>query len=268
MSGPDQRKKIPMKMYHGTTAARLPSILANGLTARTADKDSNWQTCPSKEGFVYFTKAYPLYFAQSAAKGDQNLLIVEVETEWLSPFRLCPDEDFIAQAIMMNRKSGGATGVPELDTAQSLRELTALIDPMEYQEEFQKSVEYLGQSAYYGDIEPECITRYAVIKSKPALPIIVEGLEPTITIENYRICGAYYEDLTAFVMGDRAEAPDGRTFYYMRNEHSREEIEAQIYGSPITEQGERWKKAAEHKKAQMIEARTKGIKVTTLNATQ
>lgn len=89
-----------MKLYHGTSSRYLKSILENGLLPRNESGVSNWKGhVVSKEGFIYLSDAYPVYFACQATKADDDLLIIEVEVEKQD---LYPDEDFVARWMKYN----------------------------------------------------------------------------------------------------------------------------------------------------------------------
>lgn len=258
-----------MKLYHGTRADFKTSILKNGIEPRF-DNPGNWNNCPSKEHLTYLTRAYALYFA-AIATGKDNCpdgtpaLIVEVDTERLDPDNLCPDEDYIAQAIMHNRQAGRLTGDKDLDAAPDLLALTNLIEPLAWSEYWRMSVDDLGQCACYGEIPPDAITRYALIDTEKAGRIIADSMEPTITVQNFRYCGGYYIALTEFVFGDRDDPPVNRTDHLTFEGVDVAELEkAQLSVLP-EDQRKFWIDARFEKADRFLKARQEGVSVHTVN---
>ena len=187
-----------MKIYHGTSAKNLKSILNYGIKPRgRGNRKSNWDhTVISRVGHVYMTTAYALYFALCAkGKGDMGL-VVEIDTGKLDESWLYPDEDFIAQALEKTEAKHGVGNRP------TLNERTAQIDLESYRHCWEKSLEYMGNCSYRGPVPSSAITRYATIDFKKRPEIAMTSMDPSICIDNYRFCGWKYRGLVAWLFGD------------------------------------------------------------------
>jgi hypothetical protein len=191
-----------MRLYHGTSLESVNGILNKGINPRHIKNQGNWEKFPSKEGYVYLTNAYALYFAISAVKTDKSDIkcaIFEVETDFLRQQRLCPDEDFIGQVRSQQEDI-------------SLEEATNACIPLDYRHHWKLSLEKIGNCCYYGKIPPNAITRYAIIdlKKNPSLAIL--GIDPTISILNYSIMSQKYTSLLAHIF-DGSDVHDEREMY-------------------------------------------------------
>lgn len=191
-----------MKLYHGTAAANLGAVRARGLVPRGRfNKRSNWEhTARSRAGHVYLTTAYPLYFALCAS-GDENALVVEVDTDRLDPRRMYPDEDFLAHVLAQQAVASKALHRPVLN------KLTQTVNLEANRDLWGKSLELLGTCSYFGHVPPAAITRYATVDvmARPSLAMLC--VDPTITLANYRFCGWKYRQLVAWIFGDAPDLP-------------------------------------------------------------
>lgn len=196
-----------MKLYHGTSSRYLPSIKENGLKPRKKSK-GNWTgTITSNPNAVYLTNAYPLHFAGAACRGQDSILILEVDTTELNPFLFAPDEDFLEQAS----RSLDIKGLKDTDMASRTkwfrkRALT------QFQHEWQKSIDHLGTCCYYGTIPFESVTRYAVLARKSPPKFMSD---PTITLINYKIMGGFYRNLIRRIFDDPLDQTDQEGFEFM-----------------------------------------------------
>lgn len=185
-----------MKLYHGTGAGHLPCILEQGLKPR-GKKAGNWQhTTESNPNAVYLTDAYALYYAFSAAKpGEEDMVVLELDTAKLAPFFMVPDEDFLEQAT---RKSGPAP----LDKSMHYRTKWYRRRLLRFGEYWMESVKHLGNCAYHGEIPVTAITRYVVIPHARAFELFMAGMDPNISLLNYKIVGDKYRNWIRWAFGD------------------------------------------------------------------
>lgn len=191
-----------MKLYHGTSARHLPSILQDGLKPRGKQK-GNWDhTTLSNPDVVYLTNAYALHFAIVAAKEEEDLLVVEVDTDksvWVS-MNMVPDEDFLEQ---ISRKVGPAP----LDKPMAYRTRWYRKRQLDFWHHWQESVNHLGTAGHYGPIPLRAITRYAVIPRERSAELTMAGMDPSITLMNYRIVGPRYRNWMRWTFGDELVTP-------------------------------------------------------------
>lgn len=192
-----------MKLYHGTSMQALPKILKNGIRPRSEEIVGNWEEFPSKTGYVYLTVAYALYFAITATKEDKNderkFVIVEIESDHLRQNRLCPDEDFIGQVRSHQEEI-------------SLKKATEECNPLDYRTHWKLSLEKMGNCCYYGKVPVTAITRYAIIDTKINWKLTFLGLDPTISIMNFRLMSKKYTSLISHIF-DGTEIYDEQALF-------------------------------------------------------
>jgi hypothetical protein len=184
------------RLYHGTTSRHLTRILSYGIRPRGTRRKGNWETFPSRPDFVYLTTAYAPYFAWNAAdtSRDEKALVVEVDASLLDESRLFPDEDFVAQAISQTEKRPLSEVHPKVrDTLLYYGDLT------------QASIDHLGNVAHRGTVQPEAITRHAIIDLKKQRDLAWACMDPSISCINYQICGSKYRSIIAWIFGDRPD---------------------------------------------------------------
>lgn len=196
-----------MKLYHGTTASNLNSILDRGLMPR-GKRDSRWDDNPSRADSVYLTDSYAPYFCFAGSDAKQMGLVVEVDTERLNDERLLPDEDACEQIM---RGKDDVKG----DLQERVKHYRRLLHCYSGRGQWQISLKFLGTCAHHGKIFPRQITRIAVIPSSYLL-----FWDAQISRINYAILGAKYRAMTARLFGDPPEA-DARmdTWWKMPMEH-------------------------------------------------
>jgi hypothetical protein len=190
-------------LYHGTAAANLPAIAAEGLKPRGKRK-GNWthsvDSCPDA---IYLTNAYALHYAHSAAKPGADLAVLEIDAGLLAPWLLTPDEDWLEQT---SRKSEGHA---PLDRPMKYRTRWYRKRLMKYAAHHENSLAGLGNCAYHGPIPAMAITRVALVDAKTNLDLImVAGLDPTISLINYRVCGPKYRNGVRRLFGYDDLEPD------------------------------------------------------------
>lgn len=186
-----------MKLYHGTSAKHYLKILRHGLKPRGEGGATNWEDQPSHPDMAYLTTAYPLYFA-AAASDMWPLLVLEVDINDLDVDKLYPDEDVIAQSLSIHEKR-------PLEEVQD-----EVVNELEnWKDAWPKALNAMGTVAHQGAITPDQISGCAlfdpVSRGNPWLHFTM--MEPQISIMNYKICGEYYRELTAWFMGHRADLP-------------------------------------------------------------
>lgn len=185
-----------MKLYHGTSAQHLDTILSQGLKPR-GKSTGNWShTTKSRSDCVYLTDAYAPYFCFSAVNGvaDAKCLVVEIDTEKMDPVLLLPDEDTLVHGVK-------PTGDIPTDMKKRTRYWRSRLLRFVGTDMWATSLKFLGTCAYKGIVPPEAITRYAVWPHKPNVTLAFVW-DPTITPLNYKICGSSYRQGTQRLFGD------------------------------------------------------------------
>ena len=183
-----------MKLYHGTSAKNIKSILKEGIKPR-GKKIGVWENCPSRKDRVYLTNCYAPYFAYSADEGKS--VIFEIDTDFLTPWKMGADEDVVAQVL---HSSGQAYGYDKMD----LIELTKTIQLEKFDAVWGKSLEAMGTCSYKGLINPKAITRYAVIDFKKATWLWIKCADISISLIHHTFMGKEHENLTGWIFGDNA----------------------------------------------------------------
>lgn len=184
-----------MKLYHGTTETIARMAMKDGLKPRISTGKSNWKhTTESNPSMVYLTDAYAPYFAICAAKKNENLAIIEIDTDLLNKNLFYPDEDAIQQGTKGNEF--GIKGKTQQARTRWIR------DNMDYFKTFwEASLTIIGNCAYKGIIPPSAITR--VVLNKRTNPKMEwQAIDPTITTINYKFYGGKYRTLTQWYMGE------------------------------------------------------------------
>lgn len=184
-----------MKLYHGTSAKALDSILSKGLLPRTTDMKGNWKhTICSRKDCVYLTSIYAPYFAVNASGDDNFIGIVEIDTNCLEEDRLLPDEDFLEQATR------GVKNSPK----GSMEERTAFFrdNLFLYSEHWRDSVNNLGTCCYQDEIDPSAITRAITLDGSLCPAMLSVAMDPQISLLNHKFCSKKYAALTKWIMGD------------------------------------------------------------------
>lgn len=175
-----------MKLYHGTSAKRLKSILSRGLEPR-GNRRSVWEAHPSRADHVYLTNSYATHYARNAANGSGQLAVFEVDVGPAIMAKLYADEDAQAQVdrIRADKPSG-----------RTLAEDTAFHrDGWATQgaEAWLASLGVLGTCSHHGVISPVAISAVALFKSNTAISLLSD---PEISIQNYRLLAPFYRALT------------------------------------------------------------------------
>lgn len=181
-----------MLIYHGTSARHLSRIRRDGIKPRGTRK-GNWKhSVDSNPNAVYLTTAYAIYFAACATEPHEKMLVLEIDTDKLNLSLMLPDEDFLAQSYRAVTRD-----------KLSLNQLSAAFreDLFRYQSYWEASIEDLGTCCYYDTIPVEAITRAIMIDASKNAQLIMNALDPSITLVNYHIMGQHYRDLTQWAFG-------------------------------------------------------------------
>lgn len=199
-----------MKVYHGTSAKCVPSILQDGLLPREDTGTSNWEI-ESADDRVYVTTAYGPYFAMHAADAEERMALIEIDLERLAEvvdfdFAMLPDEDFLEQTSR-NQDFSDQPWMSELEDAGDMRGRTAWFRENAYRfsHEWEKSLKYLGTAAIVGDVPPDAISRVSTFSADATTGNRYATLiaqDPSIFLANYAIAGEKYRALTEWFMGE------------------------------------------------------------------
>lgn len=197
-----------MKLYHGTSEAVARLALKEGLMPRgMSGNEGQWgSTVESNPDLVYLTTAYAPYFAQHAAETGERWAVIEVDTDKLKEMYFLPDEDFMEQAT---RDANSTQMCAETVGCETLPELDNMKDRTEWFREnldffahcWRASITGLGNCAYDGKIPPEAITKVVLFDPK-SNSMLTMGIDPCITLMNYRICGGKYRAATSWFVGE------------------------------------------------------------------
>lgn len=197
-----------MKLYHGTAKSRLAGILKEGIKPR-GKSDGNWKhSVESNPDFVYLTNAYALYFAGNAVSDNDQLAVIEIDTDLLDTYKLAPDEDWLEQATRKLEQPGLAPidKTMKYRTRWYRRRLKNTLGTgyWEY------SLAGLGTCTHYGTVPVRAITRTAVVEPDTYMRLMLfGGLDPTISLMNYKIIGDKYRNTLQWLF-DGVEPPEDK----------------------------------------------------------
>lgn len=204
-----------MKLYHGTSGSAARTILTEGLQPRSflyedvdeEDGQGNWHhSVPSNPECVYLTNAYAGYFAAVAADDEEEMAIIEVETDDLDEDFMCPDEDFMEQASRgQTLDNEGFEGLLEAGSDMKERTLWFRDNILAFSHMWRESIKHLGTCCYYSGIDPSDILRVSFINQKAAAKMVMLAMDPSICLMNYQIIGGKYRTLTQWFMGEPVE---------------------------------------------------------------
>lgn len=189
-----------MKLYHGTSAATLPSILKEGIKPRGRKPGNYTATVKSNAQAVYLTTAYPLFFAQNSSEVGENLAILEIDTDNLDSKLLCADEDALEQISRGVLQKDCSVPLPPEDWDMKRR--TVWWRARHHLYKADASLGTLGTCCYRGTVPTDAITRVAWIHSHVCHHLIMGGFDPVICIQNYKIVGKTYEEGVQWLFGD------------------------------------------------------------------
>ena len=215
-------------VYHGTSSRHLDDILKHGIRPRGVKGKSNWDhTIKSNPHAVYLTTTYAGYFAGNAAKKKEKWLIAEIDLDRLDTAFCRPDEDYIAQALWMQKsKSPNVEKLCKM-LGNTLGDLTEYIRDMidKYQDAWQESLDNMGTMSYKGVVPIDAITRIAIFDPTSNMNMVIVNLDPSISILNFSFCKSKYVALTKWLMGEKISVADyvGIDWYESMREHINEQ---------------------------------------------
>ena len=212
-------------LYHGTAAKNLDAIRANGIQPRGKLKSKgNWtHSVISNPKAVYLTDAYPGHFAFNSVDGYRKDadpgLILEVNRDLLSPFKLCPDEDSLEQGTRGVEKEGYADPKWDMKKRTMFYRRIAEFNP----KLVDVSLQHLGTCGYYDTIPWSAITRYVLIDwSKIAHGMFWRACDTQVSCMNYKILQDRHRALTRWFFGDPTTAEDFLGYTFADNPHMRD----------------------------------------------
>ncbi len=196
-----------MKLYHGTNAAHVPSIMKGGLKPRGKKAKGNWgHTITSRHDAIYLTNAYAPYFAMNSTGGERKGAIIEIDSERLNFLNLVPDEDALEQFTKRGIMSGKIPAKGEAPLEWSMEKRTRFyrdrLQNYAGMEQWKDSLKAMGNCAYLGPIPASAITRIAIIDVDKAPVLAINAIQPSITITNYRLVGDRYRGYIKWIFGD------------------------------------------------------------------
>lgn len=193
-----------MKLYHGTNAAYIDSILANGITPRgKGNTRSNWDhTVKSKAGHVYLTSSYAFYFAHCSVKDLETGkgAVIELELTEADKAKLYPDEDFIAQ--VQDRQSDSLH-------RPTLIQRTKRVKLDDFKQSWPLSLQHMGNVSYRGVVPPDRIKRIAVIDTRARMDLVMGYGDNIVSVLAYAVMRPTYEGFTNWLFGDNKLLPTG-----------------------------------------------------------
>lgn len=176
-------------LYHGTNLIQIPSIAQHGIEPRK-DRKGNWEhSVKAHKERVYLTNAYALYYAQSACLDHYSAdAAVVLELEGRDVYSMCcADEDAVEQ---MTRGRD-----PEPRNSWDVKRRTIYYRSRSHLIAAAPSLDVLGTCAYKGTVHPSLVRRCAVLSQATVKELVlVGGIDPFVSIENYQIMGALYRE--------------------------------------------------------------------------
>jgi hypothetical protein len=201
---------MPM-LYHGSHEQALPRIQRDGILPRAKSKGrNNWDhTVTSNRDAVYLTDAYAWHFASAACNKNERGLIFEINRDFLLPWLLCPDEDFLEQASRKVAPSPERPYMAPLNWSMKKRTLhyrkVAKFNPTLAD----KSLEHMGTAGYYGPVPWQAITRYVLIDwNKMDASMHMRAVDSMVSTMNYLILQDRHRALTRWFFGDPVTAEE------------------------------------------------------------
>lgn len=181
-----------MVVYHGSSAAHLESVRTQGLVPRGA-KPSQWEDEPSRPDMIYLTDSYPHFFG---TKGG-NLLTVayEIDLSLLDPYRLFPDEDYLAQKGLVAESPG------ESVMATARRMVDAFFN------EWRNSLTELGTCCYRGRIPASAIRRCCRFDRTLNGKLALRWVAHSIGLQEHSEAGLFYKTLNTWMFADYEKLP-------------------------------------------------------------
>jgi len=206
-----------MLLYHGTNEEAAQNALKEGLKPRAnTSLKGNWKhTVDSRDDCVYLSKVYAPYFAGCATENGR-WAIIEIDTTRLDESLFLPDEDYMQQATVKAE-------IPDEPFYGGLRRANLAKDAKErlfkrndwfrrnlheYRAFWEQSIDRIGNCCYQGIIPGEAITRTSLFDTASNPTVMMNSMDPTISIMNYQFMKPQYEALTKWFMDDEFDPKD------------------------------------------------------------
>lgn len=192
-----------MKLYHGTSSRFLESILASGILPRDNRRCSQFPEEDTRPDLVYLTKCFgPQYALNATRNTGEKWLIVEVEISIEETGQLLPDEGY--RVFLAADHGVPPDRIRELKVENEYRRTLE-----EHREEWQQSLDTIGNVAHKSGIATDLITRYCVVSAglrHDLVSIFVEAdKRHPMPME---IALPYCSDLSAWLFGDLPRLPN------------------------------------------------------------
>lgn len=186
-----------MKLYHGTGERAAKLAIERGILPRGKRK-GNWKhTVLSRSDSVYLTDAYAMYFAINARTDRERAAVIEIDTKYLNPWLLAPDEDVMEQ---INR--GKDALQPGLTMEQRTKHYRKQLHNYVGEGQWEASIKAMGTCCYLSSVPPEALTRIAYVDMQRASTLSMLSMDPSISLMNYFIVGRKYRGITKWIFGD------------------------------------------------------------------
>lgn len=194
--------KMPLRLYHGTSAANCQRILEEGIKPRGRRK-ANDKDFSSRHDCVYLTDAYAIKFALDACGPVKNarLAIIEIDTALLDPGSFAPDDDVLAQQFGREKK---------LDPAKAIRQAQKMLPKYKSVVNAEASLRASGSCSYFGLISPICLTRVAFIDYEPQRWFVIGASDVGTGAVAYKFTKDRHKTKLAWVFDNmRPDVPPG-----------------------------------------------------------
>lgn len=207
-----------MYLYHGTSAAAVPSILEYGILPRETSGLEPisqllvGQGCPD---CVYLTNAFSSYFAAEAVRTDDGFsgeaAILEIDTDLLNQELFLEDELVREFLLTVN---------PSL--VYMPREKLIVMAREKMCRDWLNSLELLGTCAYRGIVPPSAIKRVCYIDFAKMTPrMLFDIIDVSLTVEAFNISEIKHRMLDSWFWGDEVYLRFGSMFRQHQNRLSR-----------------------------------------------
>lgn len=190
-------------VYHGTDITDVSAVFESGIQPRSRTAhNSDWlhKDVPAIESHVDLSKYYAHYYGIRAGE-TTAFAIYEVDIAQLATEELYPHEDYVVQAIEKDLIDIQLESLSRKQQTAVVRETIDL-----HQSAWRDSLEMLGNLSKKEPIPSSAVRRAAVVTDPPTSFLL--AIDPTITIENARLCGDKYEAYTKACFSRHGELPE------------------------------------------------------------